>query len=268
MLRLSVADQRGCDVRRHGPDRPRWRPASRRHPSPQAHPGRSRLEARTAPRWRQASSTSRYLLRRDERFGAPPTCSPRPAEASAPQQRSPSGPCRAPSLPASSVSPATSKYKRSVRARELRSRQAASTRRDRLARRVRKFGHGRFVGESCRGPGRRDWRIGVAAVTLATAGPPFLWSRAEDATRRTASSRRPEHRLERELQQRREGRANLAVTGHPDGTEKSLANAHAPARVALFRPPPCKVAAEVLEATGSGFPWKSAGDRAYEPYGW
>jgi hypothetical protein len=36
-----------------------------------------------------------------------------------------------------------------------------------------------------------------------------------------------------------------------------MANAHAPARVALLCPPPCKVAAEIPEATGSGFPWKS-----------
>src|SRR6266511_6140020 len=34
-----------------------------------------------------------------------------------------------------------------------------------------------------------------------------------------------------------------------------MANAHAPARVALLCPPPCKVAAEIPEATGSGFPW-------------
>jgi hypothetical protein len=52
---------------------------------------------RTAPRWRQASSTSRYLLRRDERFGTSHTGSPRPAEAPAPQQRSASAaPRRAP----------------------------------------------------------------------------------------------------------------------------------------------------------------------------
>jgi hypothetical protein len=65
-------------------------------------------------------------------------------------------------------------------------------------------------------------------------------------------SRRPG--LDRELHQRREGRANLAVTGHPDGTEKSRANAHAPARVALLCPPLCKVAAEIPEVAGSGFP--------------
>lgn len=66
------------------------------------------------------------------------------------------------------------------------------------------------------------------------------------------------HRLDRELHQRREGRANLAVTGRPDGTEKSVATAHAPARVALLCPPLCKVAAEIPDATGSGFSWKSA----------
>ncbi len=90
------------------------------------------------------------------------------------------------------------------------------------ARRVRKFGRGRFAGESCRGPGRRDWRIGW---------PPSRWRRPvhpspsglERKTRpaERRRSRRPEHRLDRELHQRREGRANLAVTGHPDGTEKS-----------------------------------------------
>src|SRR5207247_9103994 len=69
------------------------------------------------------------------------------------------------------------------------------------------------------------------------------------------------------LQQRPEGRANLAVTGHPDGTEKSLANAHAPARVALLCPPPCKVAAEIPKATGSGFPWKSATTEFTNPTG-
>src|SRR6266508_705824 len=89
-------------------------------------------------------------------------------------------------------------------------------------RRVRKFGRGRFAGESCRRPGRRDWRIGW---------PPSRWRRpvhpspsglerkARPAERRR--TRRPEHRLDREINQRREGRANLAVTGHPDNTEKS-----------------------------------------------
>jgi hypothetical protein len=108
------------------------------------------------------------------------------------------------------------------------------------------------------GPGRRDWRIGW---------PPSRWRRPvhpspsglERKTRpaEPRRSRRPEHWLDRELHQRREGRANLVVTGHPGGTEKSLANAHAPARVALLCPPPCKVAAEIPEATGSGFPGKS-----------
>ena len=109
----------------------------------------------------------------------------------------------------------------------------------------------------------------VAAVTLAMAAPPFsLWSRAEAATRRTASLSKPEHRLDRERHQRREGRANLAVTGHPDGTEKSLATAHAPARVALLCPPLCEVAAEIAEATGSGFPWKSATTEFTNPTGY
>src|SRR6266545_5514291 len=92
--------------------------------------------------------------------------------------------------------------------------------------------------------GAREARLAdrVAAVTLATAAPPFsLWSRAEDASRRTASL--------------------------PDGTEKSLANAHAPARVALLCPPPCEVAAERPEATGSGFPWKSVTTEFTNPTG-
>src|SRR6266511_689267 len=135
-------------------------------------------------------------------------------------------------------------------------------------RRVRKFGRGRFAGESCRRPGRRDWRIGW---------PPSRWRRPvhpspsglERKTRpaERRRSRRSEHRLDRELHQRREGRANLAVTGHPDSTEKSLADAHAPARVALLCPPLCKVAAEIPEATGSGFPWKSATTEFMNPTG-
>ena len=135
------------------------------------------------------------------------------------------------------------------------------------ARRVRKFGRGRFAGESCRGPGRRDWRIGW---------PPSRWRRPvhpspsglERKTRpaERRRSRRPEHRLDRELHQRREGRANLAVTGHPDGTEESWLTL-APARVALLCPPPCKVAAEIPEATGSGFPWKSVTTEFTNPTG-
>src|SRR6266511_3417594 len=46
-----------------------------------------------------------------------------------------------------------------------------------------------------------------------------------------------------------------------------MANAHAPARVALLCPPPCKVAAEIAEATGSGFPWKSATTEFTNPTG-
>src|SRR6266508_2659233 len=46
-----------------------------------------------------------------------------------------------------------------------------------------------------------------------------------------------------------------------------MANAHAPARVALLCPPPCKVAAEIPEATGSGFPWKSATTEFTNPTG-
>jgi hypothetical protein len=76
----------------------------------------------------------------------------------------------------------------------------------------------------------------VAAVKLAMAAPPILpWSRAADATRRAASL--PEHQLDRELHQRRQRRARLAVTGHPDAAEKSLATARAPTRVALLCPP-------------------------------
>src|SRR6266568_9178582 len=109
------------------------------------------------------------------------------------------------------------------------------------------------------GPGRRDWRIGWPPSRSRRPLHPSPYG-LERKTRpaEPRRSRRPEHRLDRELHQRREGRANLAVTGHPDGTEKSLANAHAPARVALLCPPPCKVASERPETTGSGFPWKSA----------
>jgi hypothetical protein len=126
------------------------------------------------------------------------------------------------------------------------------------ARRVRKFGPGRFAGESCRGPGGATGGSGGrrhAGDGRSRPSPYGLERKTRPAERRR--SRRPEHRLDRELHHRREGRANLAVTGHPDGTEKSLANAHAPARVAFLCPPPCKVAAERAEATGSGFPWKS-----------
>jgi hypothetical protein len=103
-----------------------------------------------------------------------------------------------------------------------------------------------------------DWRVGW---------PPSRWQRPVDASpsgleRKTRPaerrrSRRPERRLDRELHERREGRANLAVTGHPDGTEKSWLTLTHPLESALLCPPPCKVAAEIPEATGSGFPWKS-----------
>jgi hypothetical protein len=107
----------------------------------------------------------------------------------------------------------------------------------------------------------------VAAVTLATASPRFsFWLERKTRPAEPRRSRRPEHRLDRELHQRREGRANLAVTGHPDGTEKSLANAHAPARVAL----PCRRHAKLRprpEATDSGFPWKSLTTEFTNPTG-
>jgi hypothetical protein len=50
-------------------------------------------------------------------------------------------------------------------------------------------------------------------------------------------------------------RKALAFLRQPQGTEKSLANAHAPARVAPLVPY-TKLRAEMPEATGSG-PWKS-----------
>jgi hypothetical protein len=42
------------------------------------------------------------------------------------------------------------------------------------------------------------------------------------------------------------------------GTEKSPANANAPARIALQLSAACQIAAELPETTAPGFPWKSA----------
>ncbi len=70
---------------------------------------------------------------------------------------------------------------------------------------------------------------------------------------------------------------SLAVIGHPEGTKKSLANAHAPARITgersrarpnrSLRPPLFNVAAEMPQATGSKISLETRHDRIYEPYG-
>jgi len=104
----------------------------------------------------------------------------------------------------------------------------------------------------------------VAAVTLATASPRFsFWLERKTRPAERRRSRRPEHRLDRELHQRREGRANLAVTGHPDGTEKSwltLESLSFVRRHAKLRP-------RYRRPTGSGFPWKSATTEFTNPAG-
>jgi hypothetical protein len=95
----------------------------------------------------------------------------------------------------------------------------------------------------------------VAAVTLATASPRFsFWLERKTRPAERRRSRRPEHRLDRELHQRREGRANLAVTGHPDGTEKSWLTLAHPFESLSFVRRHAKLRPRYRRPTGSGFP--------------
>jgi hypothetical protein len=63
-----------------------------------------------------------------------------------------------------------------------------------------------------------------------------------------------------------EGRP-LAVIGHPEGTEKSLANAHAPARVALLCRPLCESCGRDTGGHGFRIFLEIRDDQIYEPHG-
>jgi hypothetical protein len=73
--------------------------------------------------------------------------------------------------------------------------------------------------------------------------------------------RRAEHLLGRDPQQRREGEPS------PSAATQRANEVHTSPRIALLRPPLCKVAARKPEATGSGFPWKSATTEFTNPTG-
>jgi hypothetical protein len=109
--------------------------------------------------------------------------------------------------------------------------------------------------------GAREARLAdrVAAVTLATAAPPFpLSSRAADATPPNGVAVEDLSIGYRVLHQRREGRANLAVTGRSEALRNHWPTLTHPLESLSFVRRLCNVAAEIPEATGSGFRWKSA----------
>jgi hypothetical protein len=112
--------------------------------------------------------------------------------------------------------------------------------------------------ESCWSPGGAT-SDRMAADRLAKAAPIFSpWSQAADENPPNGiTPRRVEHLLGRELQRRRGG-SSPRLIGHPEGTERSLTDALAPARIALLCPRQCESCGRHAGGNGSGFPWKSA----------
>jgi hypothetical protein len=123
---------------------------------------------------------------------------------------------------------------------------------------VRKFGRAGICRESCWSPGGAT-SDRMAADRLAKAAPIFSpWSQAADENPPNGiTPRRVEHLLGRELQRRRGG-SSPRLIGHPEGTERSLTDALAPARIALLCPRQCESCGRHAGGNGSGFPWKSA----------